>query len=162
MVRIGMVTVVGGILVALGVLLFMYTENSTNLIHAEAGDTVRIGPVEYVLTFEGTHEGNKELQPEHTFVTIGIVAKNIGNEKTLLSGGQFLIVDPGLQKSEPIYGEFSSKDLLLEWLEPNKPVEKTTQFDIEFDESKQYKILLRSHKDQTSSEIAQICILNCN
>ena len=68
---------------------------------------------------------------------IGITAKYIGDEeRTLLSGGQFYIVDEKEQKHEAVYGEFSSKDLLLEWLEPNKPVEKTTQFDIPFDEEK--------------------------
>ena len=45
------------------------------------------------LTFEGTHEGSKEVVPENTFVKIGITAKNISNEKTLLTGGQFYIVD---------------------------------------------------------------------
>ena len=140
----------------------MYTEYQTNLIQTVAGETVTVGPVDYIVTFEGTHEGSKEVQPEHTFVKIGIVAKYAGEDKTLLSGGQFFIVDTNNRKHEPIYGEFSSKDLLLEWLEPNKPVEKTTQFDIPFDEEKQYHIIIRPQKDQSSSDVAQICLLNCN
>ena len=35
----------------------------------------------------------KEVVPENVFVKIGISAKNISNEKTLLTGGQFYIVD---------------------------------------------------------------------
>jgi hypothetical protein len=117
--------------------------------------------VEYVVTFEGTHEGSEETKPENTFVMIGITAKNIGNEKTLLSGGQFYIVDEKEQKHEAVYGEFSSKDLLLEWLEPNKPVERTTQFDIPFDEEQSYKIIVRPQKEQSTVDTAVICITNC-
>ena len=161
MARIGLVVVIAGIIASMGVAMYMYTEYQTNLVQATAGDTVTVGPVEYMVTFEGTHEGSKEVQPENTFVQIGIVAKYTGDDKTLLSGGQFYIVEPNKKKHEPVYGEFSSKDLLLEWLEPNKPVEKTTQFDIAFDEEKQYKIIIRPQKDQSSSDVAQICILNC-
>ena len=161
MARIGFVVVIGGILFAMGFLIYMYAENQTNFIQTVAGDTVTVGPVEYVITFEGTHQGSKEVKPEHTFVKIGILAKYLGNDKTMLSGGQFLLVEQNNKKHEPVYGEFSSKDLLVEQLEPKKTVEKTTQFDIPFDEEKQYKVFLRAHQSQSSSEIAQICILNC-
>ena len=162
MVRIGFVVVIVGILTGMGFLIYMYAENQTNFIQSVAGDTVTVGSVDYVITFEGTHQGDKKVKPEHTFVKIGILAEYTGDNKVLLSGSQFLIVEPNNKKHEPIYGEFSSKDLLLEWLEPNKPVEKTTQFDIPFDEEKQYKILLRPQQSKSSSEIAQICILNCD
>ena len=159
---IGALIVIGGILASMGVAMFMYTQYQTNFIETTAGETITVGPVEYTITFEGTHEGDKETQPENTFVMIGITAKYIGNEeKTLLSGGQFYIVDERDQKHEAVYGEFSSKDLLLEWLEPNKPVEKTTQFDIPFDEEKMYKIIVRPQKEQSTVDTAVICITNC-
>ena len=49
----------------------------------QAGEKVTVGPVEYIISFEGTHEGSKEVVPENTFVMIGITAKNISDEKTL-------------------------------------------------------------------------------
>ena len=157
-----MIAVLGGLIVALVVLLYLYTENQTNLVQTTSGETVKVGSVQYVITFEGTHEGSKEVKPENTFVKIGISAKNIGDEKTLLSGGQFLLLESNASKYEAVYGEFSSKDLLLEWIEPNKPVEKTTQFDIPFDEEKRYDVIIKPQKVQSSSDIAKICILNCN
>ena len=161
MAKIGAVIVIGVIIATMAAGMFMYTQYQTNYITSVAGETVTVGPVEYVITFEGTHEGSKDVVPENTFVMIGITAKNISNEKTLLTGGQFYIIDEKEQKHEAIYGEFSSKDLFIEWLEPNKPIEITTQFDIPFDEEKQYKIIVRPQKEQSTVDTAVVCITNC-
>jgi len=161
MAKIGAVLVMGIIIATMAAGMYTYTQYQTNYIASVAGETVTVGPVEYVITFEGTHEGSKEVVPENTFVKIGITAKNISDEKTLLTGGQFYIVDEKEQKHEAIYGEFSSKDLFIEWLEPNKPIEITTQFDIPFDEEKQYKIIVRPQKEQSTVDTAVICITNC-
>jgi len=161
MVKIGALIVMGAVLATMAAGMYTFTQYQTNYITAVAGETVSVGPVEYVITFEGTHEGNKEVVPENTFVKIGIIAKNTSNEKTLLTGGQFYIIDEKEQKHEAVYGEFSSKDLFIEWLEPNKPIEITTQFDIPFDEEKQYKIIIRPQKEQSTVDTAVVCITNC-
>ncbi len=161
MVKVGAMIVVIAIIASMGAGMYMYTQYQTNYITSVAGEIITIGPVEYVITFEGTHEGSKEVIPENTFVKIGISAKNITNEKTLLTGGQFYIVDEKDQKHEAVYGEFSSKDLFVEWLEPNKPIEITTQFDIPFDEKKQYKIIVRPQKEHSTVDTAVVCITNC-
>jgi len=158
---IGLVIVIGAIIASMGLAMIMYTQYTTNFIESTVGEKITVGPVEYVVTFEGTHEGNKEVVPENTFVMIGITAKNTGDEKTLFSGGQLYIVDEKEQKHEAVYGEFSSKDLLVEWLEPNESIERTTQFDIPFDEEKQYKIIIRPQKEQSTVDTALICITNC-
>ncbi len=161
MAKVGAVIVLGVILATMAAGMYTYALYQTNYITAVAGETVIVGPVEYVITFEGTHQGNKEVVPENTFVKIGITAKNVSDEKTLLTGGQFYIIDEKEQKHEAVYGEFSSKDLFVEWLEPNKPIEITTQFDIPFDEEKQYKIIIRPQKEQSSVDTAVVCITNC-
>ena len=155
------VMIIVGIFVSMGAGMYMYSQYQTNYITAVAGDTITVGPVEYVITFEGTHNGSEEIRPENTFVMIGITAKNTSDEKTLLTGGQFYIVDEKDQKHEAIYGEFSSKDLFIEWLEPNKPIEITTQFDIPFDEESLYKIIVRPQKEQSTTDTAVVCITNC-
>jgi hypothetical protein len=157
----GIIIVLGAVIASMGSAMYMYTEYQTNYITGIAGETVTVGPVEYTITFEGTHGGDKNTVPENTFVMIGIVAKYIGDEKTLLSGGKFYFVDEKDQKHKAVYGEFSSKDMLMEWLEPNKPIEKTTQFDIPFDDEEQYKIIIRPQKEQSSVDTAVICITNC-
>ena len=158
---VGLIIVVGAIISSMGLAMIMYTQYTTNFIESAAGEKIIVGPVEYIVTFEGTHEGSKDVSPENTFVMIGITAKNIGDEKTLFSGGQLYIVDEKEQKHEAVYGEFSSKDLLLEWLEPDQAIERTTQFDIPFDKEKQYKIIIRPQKDQSTVDTALICITNC-
>ena len=161
MAKVGAVIVLGVILATMAAGIYTYTLYQTNYITAVAGETVIVGPVEYVITFEGTHQGNKQVVPENTFVKIGITAKNVSDEKTLLTGGQFYIIDEKEQKHEAVYGEFSSKDLFVEWLQPNKPIDITTQFYIPCDEEKQYKIIIRPQKEQSSVDTAVVCITNC-
>lgn len=161
MVQMGVVIVVGAIVASIIVANFAYTQYQTNYIEVTEGQRVKVGPVEYVITFEGTHTGDKETKPENTFVMIGITAKNQSDKNTLLSGGQFYMVDKKEQKHKAEYGQFSSKDLLIEELEPGKTVEKTTQFDIPYDEEHQYKIIIRPQKEQSTTDTAVICITNC-
>ena len=159
--QLGIVIVLAIVIATMAAGMYMYTQYQTNYITTVAGEPITVGPVEYVITFEGTHEGNKETVPENTFVMIGITAKNISNEKTMLTGGQFYIVDEKEQKHEAVFGEFSDKDLYIEWLEPNKPIGITTQFDIPFDEKNQYKIIIRPQKEQSTVDTAVVCITNC-
>jgi len=161
MARMGLVIVIGAIIGSMVLANYMYTQYQTNFIEVNAGEIVTVGPVEYVVTFEGTHEGSKEVEPENTFVKIGITAKNTGDEKTLLSGGQFYLIDEKDQKNKAVFGEFTSKDLWLEWLEPNKPIEVTTQFDIPYDEDVNYSIVIRPQKEQSTVDTASICLTNC-
>ena len=81
MAGLGVVIVIGAILASMGAAMYMYTQYQTNFIETTAGELVTVGPVEYVITFEGTHEGDKKTQPENTFVMIGIAAKYIGSEE---------------------------------------------------------------------------------
>jgi len=161
MAKIGAWIVIGVIISTMAAGMYTYTQYQTNYIESVAGETVTVGPVEYIITFEGIHNGSEDVVPENTFVKIGITAKNVSNEKTLLTGGQFYIVDEKEQKHEAVFGEFSSKDLFIEWLEPNKPIEITTQFDIPFDEESQYKIIVRPQKEQSTTDTAVVCITNC-
>ena len=161
MARMGLVIVIGAIIGSIVLANYMYMQYQTNFIEVSEGETVLVGPVEYIVTFEGTHDGDKETEPENTFVKIGIIAKNISDENTVVSGGQFFLIDEKDQKHKAVFGEFSSKDLWLVGLEPNKPIEVTTQFDIPFDEDENYKVVIRPQKDQATVDTASICLTNC-
>ena len=159
--QIGIIIVIAIIIVSMGAAMYMYTQYQTNFIIGKIGEPIVVGPVEYTRSFDGTHKGNKETIPENTFVKIKIIAKNISNEDTRISGGQFYIVDEKQQKHQAVYGKFSADDLLDYLLEPNKPVMFTTQFDVPYDEQKQYSITIRPTKQQSSLDTAVICITNC-
>lgn len=160
MAGMGVVLVVGLVVASMGLSMYAYLAYQTNVVEAAAGQPVRVGPVEYVVTYEGTHGGSKELAPEHVFVKIGIVARNVGDGPTFLSGGQFRISDGG-RGHEATYGGFSAEDLLYEEILPDKPVRRTTQFDIPFDGDARYSILVSPQKDQSTTDTASVCITNC-
>ena len=157
----GFIIVIGIVIGSMAFAMFTYTQQQTNYIESSTGNPVTVGPVEYIVTFEGTHEGNEETVPENTFVIIGVTARNTGEEKTTLSEEQFYLIDERNQKHKAVYDEFSPKDLKTEELEPGKPIEITTQFDIEFNEETQYKIIVRPQKDQSTTDTASICLTNC-
>jgi hypothetical protein len=159
--RIGVVIVIGAIIASMGLAMYMYTQYQTNFITVAAGEPVRVGPVEYVVTFDGTHQGNDETIPENMFVKIRIAAQNISQEKQRLSGGQFYLIDEKNQKHEAVYGGFSAEDLIDDILDPQKTVTWTTQFDVPYDDQTQYNIVIRPTKQQSTVDTAMICITNC-
>ena len=161
MASIGIFIVIGAIIASMGFAMYMYAQYQTNFVTANAGESIIIGPVEYTILFDGTHEGDKDTKPENTFVKIRINAKNISDEKTRMSGGQFYLVDEKQQKHQAVYGAFSPEDLLDDWLEPNKPVSWTTQFDVPYDQEKRFSVTIKPTKQQATIDVGTICITNC-
>lgn len=161
MASLGIFIVIGAIIASMGIAMYTYTQYQTNYITANAGEPIVIGPVEYTIFFEGTHDGDEDTRPENTFVKIRINAKNISNEETRMSGGQFYIIDEKQKKHQPVYGAFSSEDLLEDWLEPGKPVSWTTQFDVPYDDQKEFSITIKPTKQQNTVDVGNICIKNC-
>lgn len=161
MAGIGLIIVFAAIIASMAFAMYMYTQYQTNFITANAGEYVTVGPVRYNITFDGTNLGNKEIQPENTFVKIKIEAENISEEPTTISGGQFYLVEESGVKNQAVYGEFSEADLLYHEFDPGNPRTWTTQFDIPYDEQKKYNILIRPSKEQSTVDTAMICITNC-
>jgi hypothetical protein len=107
------------------------------------------------------YDGDENTKPKNTFFQISIIAENEGDEATRISGGQFYILDENDAKIQPVFGNFSSNDLLNKILEPKVPISFTTQFDIPFDENKQYRIGILPTKQQDSRDIGVVCLTNC-
>ncbi len=154
------ILIVVAVIGSMGFAFYMYNTYQPNLITGTEGDTITVGPVEYVITFEGTHSGVERKPTNDTFVMIGITAKNIGSEDTPLSGGQFILTN-GTKNFVASYLELSENDLLFERIEPNKPVLRTTQFNVSFNEDTQYHVIIKPQKEQASTDRARICITNC-
>ncbi len=161
MVRVFIIAVVVGITVSIGVAIAYYLEFQPNFIHVGGGEPVQVGPVKYIIEHIGEHAGDEKTSPEHTFVQISIIAENLGKESTRMSGGQFYIIDENDAKVQPVYGNFSENDLLNDMLEQHVPISFTTQFDIPYDENKQYRIGILPTKEQASMDIGIVCIINC-
>jgi len=156
-----MIVVIVAVIVSSGVAISFYLEFQPNFIYVNGGESVQVGPVKYIIEYIGEHSGDKKTSPEHTFVQISIIAENLGKESTRMNGGQFYILDENDAKVQPVYGSFSENDLLNDMLEQHVPVSYTTQFDIPFDENKQYRIGILPTKEQSSMDIGIVCIINC-
>ena len=153
--------VIAGIIASILYGTYVYYESQPNFIHAQGGQTIQIGHVLYTIENAGTHNGDDEIKPANIFFQIRITAENVGTENTLLSGGQFYLLDDNDKKYRAVYGEFSQEDLFNDELKPNTPIVKTTQFDIPFDEHARYKVGILPTKDESSNDIGIICVLNC-
>jgi len=140
---------------------YMYLEYQPNFKLVEAGMPVQVGPIIYTVEYLGTHKGDDDIKPENIFFKIKIIAENIGTSTTILSGGQFYLLDEDDTKHRAVFGEFSNEDLFNDELKPNDSISRTTQFDIPFDKEAKYRIGILPSKDQSSNDIGIICILNC-
>ncbi len=153
--------IIGAIAASLVFATYMYSEYQPNFITVQAGQPVQVGPVVYTVEHIGEHEGDKDIQPEGIFFQIRISAENVGETTTILSGGQFHLLDENDKKYRAVYGEFSDEDLFNSDLKPNTPITKTTQFDILYDEEKNYRIGILPLKEQSSNDIGIVCVQNC-
>ena len=161
MVRIAIVIVVVAIVISIGIALSFYVEFQPNFITVKGGESVKVGAIKYTIEYIGQHNGDEKTKPANTFFQISIIAENEGVEASKMTGGQFHIIDENGKKVQPVYGSFSDNDLLTYVLEPNVPVSFTTQFDIPFDEDKQYRIGILPTKEQSSRDIGIVCVTNC-
>jgi Domain of unknown function (DUF4352) len=153
--------IIAGIAASMGFATYMYNEYQPNFILVEAGQPVQIGPVIYTVEYLGMHEGDDDIKPNEIFFKINIIAENVGPTTTLLSGGQFYLLDKNDKKYRAVYGQFDSEDLYNDNLKPNESITRTTQFDIPFDEDMKYRIGILPTKEQSSKDIGIICVMNC-
>ncbi len=153
--------IIAGIAASMGFATYMYNEYQPNFILVEAGQPVQIGPIIYTVEYLGMHEGDDDIKPNEIFFKINIIAENVGSTTTLLSGGQFYLLDKNDKKYRAVYGQFDSEDLYNDNLKPNESITRTTQFDIPFDEDMKYRIGILPTKEQSSKDIGIICVMNC-
>lgn len=161
MARIAIVIVIAAVVASIGIAFSYYVEFQPNFLNVNAGESVKVGPVKYIVEYIGNHDGNEKTKPENIFFQIRITAENLGKEQTKITGGQFYILDENDNKLQPVYGNFSENDLLTDMLKPNTAMSYTTQFDVQFDENKQYRIGVLPTKEQSSRDIGIICVVNC-
>ena len=161
MVRIAIVIIGAAIVISIGIAFSFYVEFQPNIINVNGGEPVNVGPIKYTIEYLGQHYGDDNTLPENEFFQISIIAENQGIESSRMTGGQFYILDENDKKVQPVYGNFSENDLLTYMLEPNEPVSFTTQFDVPFDEKKQYRIGILPTKEQSSRDIGIVCVRNC-
>jgi hypothetical protein len=140
---------------------YMYYEYQPNFILVEAGQPVQIGPVIYTVEHLGMYEGDDDIKPNEIFFKIQIIAENVGSTTTLLSGGQFYLLDENDYKYRAVYGQFDNEDLYNDDLKPNESITRTTQFDIPFDKDTKYRIGILPTKEQSSKDIGIVCVMNC-
>ena len=153
--------IIACIAASMGFATYMYNEYQPNFILVEAGQPVQIGPIIYTVEHLGMHEGDDDIKPNEIFFKINIIAENVGSTTTLLSGGQFYLLDKNDKKYRAVYGQFDSEDLYNDNLKPNESITRTTQFDIPFDEDMKYRIGVLPTKEQSSKDIGIICVMNC-
>lgn len=153
--------IIAGIAISMSFATYMYYEYQPNFILVEEGQPVQVGPIIYTVEHLEMHDGDDDIKPKDIFFKIGITAENVGTTTTLLSGGQFYLLDKNDKKYRAVYGEFSKEDLFNDDLKPNESLTRTTQFDIPFDKDMKYRIGILPTKEQSSNDIGIICVLNC-
>ena len=155
------IIIVGAIAASMIFAISVYTQYQPNFMFVQSGEPIQVGPVLYIVEHIGEHNGDDATKPEGIFYQIQIIAKNLNSEDIRLSGGQFYLLDENEKKFQPIFGNFTSEDLFVEILKPNEETLRQTQFDIQYDDSKQYRVGILPSKQQASTDIGIVCVQNC-
>ena len=153
MVRLGMVVVIGGVVISMGVAMVFFLEYQPNVLEAQLGQQITIGPVTYTLSYEGLEKGSKEIESDRMFMKIGILAEDSNGEMITAEKKQFILLDKNRAHTEPTHGIFveGSPQILAYF-----PLEED-KLDDEF----QYKIMVRPTKEQRSTDLGFVCVTNC-
>lgn len=78
MARITIVIVIAAIIASIGIAISYYVEFQPNFLNVNSGESVKVGPVKYIVEYIGNHEGNEKTRPQNTFFQVSIIAENEG------------------------------------------------------------------------------------
>ncbi len=154
MARLGIVLVIGAVVASMGIAMVFFTEYRPNVTEAGLNEPITVGPAQYTLTYEGIQTGSPETGSNRTFVKVGIMAKNLhdGSPATA-EKRQFTLIDRGGIHTEPTHGLFSDTSPQI-----------TAYFPLEedaLDPGFAYTVIVRPTKEQGSTDLAMVCIANC-
>ncbi len=153
MIRVGMILIIGAIIASMAVAMMFFLEYQPNILETGLGEQITVGPTTYTLSYEGIEKGSKEIESDKTFIKIGILAKDSDGDTVTAEKKQFILLDKNNVQTEPTHGIFveGSPQIIAYF-----PLE-----DKALDEEFQYKIMIRPTKEQGSTDLAFVCITNC-
>ena len=153
MARIGIVLIIAAIVVSMAIAMVFYLDYQPNIINAKLGEEVTVGPVKYILTYDGIEKGSKEIESDATFMKINIISEGLSGEAVTAEKKQFSLVDKQGKQTKPTHGIFTKDSPAV--------VAYFPLVDEELDEEFQYNILIRPTKEQRSTDLAVICVTQC-
>lgn len=154
MVRAGIVIVVGAVIFSMALAMSFYVMYQPNLINVDIGEQVKVGPNRYVLTYQGVEQGSRAIQSDSTFIKVDIITENEDGQAIPAERKQFELIDKYGVQTPPTHGVIDDVSSVVTAYFPIS--------DKEFDDQFSYKVILRPTKNQSSTDIAIICITNCN
>ena len=153
MARFGAVIVIGAVVASMGVAMVFFMEYQPNIVRAEIGEQIAVGPVMYTLSYEGTEKGSREIKSDKTFIKIGILAEGAGGESATAQKTQFTLLDKMGAQTPPTHGIF-----------PEGSPQILAYFplgDEDLDDGFSYEIMIRPTKEQASTDLGFVCVTNC-
>lgn len=167
MVKIGIIVVMGGVIATMVIAMIFFWNYQPNVIQVEAGQGVIVGPVEYMLIYQGIQKGDARTESDSTFMKVDITAKDVDTgESVLTKKSQFSLHDKQGKKTSPTHGVFIEDNDIDDAQTPDKKPTKITAFfpiqDETLDDEFSYVITIRPTKEQRSTDIAVVCMTNCD
>ena len=149
MASLAVIVVAAAVVASMSVAMAFFMDYKPEIVTAPAGERVRVGPNTYAVSYQGTEEDAES--PGTVFAKISIEARGPGGDPAPVGRQQFGLVDKSPPPTQPSHGEFGEDGQI------------TAYFPLQggFDESFEYVLMIRPTKEQSSSDLARVCVANC-
>lgn len=141
------VCIAAAIIGSMAVAMAYFVDYKPQIQQASSGERVHVGPNAYTVAYMGTQDGVEEA-PGVTFAKISV---ETGSGSQPPERRQLALVDKKPPPTPPSHGVFDQDGGLVAYF----PLQG------EFDEQFEYVLMIRPTKDQGSSDLAVVCIANC-
>lgn len=147
MASLAVIAVAAAVVASMSVAMVFFLDYKPEIVTASAGERVRVGPNTYAVTYDGIEEEESGT----VFARVSIDARGPGGDPAPVGRQQFGLVDKSPPPTQPSHGEFGEGGQI------------TAYFPLQggFDEEFEYVLMIRPTKEQSSSDLARVCLANC-
>lgn len=148
MASLAVIVVAAAVVASMSVAMVFFLDYKPEIVTASAGERVRVGPNTYAVTYLGTEEGQ---DTGTVLAKVSIDARGPGGDPAPVGRQQFGLVDKSPPPTQPSHGEFGEGGQITAYF----PLQEG------FDEEFEYVLMIRPTKEQSSSDLARVCLANC-
>ena len=147
MASLAVIAVAAAVVASMSVAMVFFLDYKPEIVTASAGERVRVGPNTYAVTYGGIEDEDSGT----VFAKVSIDARGPGGDPAPVGRQQFGLVDKSPPPTQPSHGEFGEDGQI------------TAYFPLQggFDEEFEYVLMIRPTKEQSSSDLARVCLANC-
>lgn len=138
----------------MAIAMFFYFEYKTTPVTGVLGEQITVGPIRYMLTYEGIEKGNTEIRSDSTFMKINIISEDLSGNPTVAEKKQFFLLDQNSTHTRPTHGIITDNASMVTAYFPLAGNALNDEFG--------YNIMIRPAKEHATTDLGIVCVTRCD